>query len=56
MCEPQRLSARQLSQRLASERGINLGPEQIRRILKKKLLLEALSSSTTEPKTRIEAS
>lgn len=36
LCEPRRYSARQLSQRLATERGIELGSEQVRRILKKK--------------------
>ncbi len=56
LCEPRRLSARQLSERLAAERGIHLGPEQVRRILKKKLLLEALASNTTNTKTPIEGS
>ena len=51
--EPRRYSARQLSQRLATERGIDLGAEQVRRILKKKLLVEAFASSPTPVKTRI---
>jgi transposase len=49
--EPRRYSARQLSQRLAVERGIDLGAEQVRRILKKKLLLETVASCTTDPQT-----
>lgn len=36
MVENRRYSARQISQRLASEREIKLGQEQVRRILKKK--------------------
>jgi transposase len=36
MVENRRYSARQISQRLASERQIKLGQEQVRRILKKK--------------------
>lgn len=36
LSEPRRYSARQLSQRLSRERGIDLGAEQVRRILKKK--------------------
>ncbi|NJK50640.1 helix-turn-helix domain-containing protein [Candidatus Gracilibacteria bacterium] len=35
--EPRRYSARQLSYKLAMERKVNLGSEQVRRILKKKL-------------------
>jgi hypothetical protein len=34
---PRRYSARQLSYKLATERKVNLGAEQVRRILKKKL-------------------
>ena len=49
--EPRRYSARQWSQRLAAERGIDLGAEQVRRILKKKLLLETIAPHTTDPKT-----
>lgn len=56
LCEPRRWSARQLSERLATERCIDLGPEQLHRILKKKLLLEALTSNTTGTKTPIEGS
>ena len=52
LSEPRRYSARQLSERLASERGIELGAEQVRRILKKKLLLEASATSSTKVKTR----
>lgn len=52
--EPRRYSARQLSQRLAAERGIDLGAEQVRRILKKKLLLEASAPGTTDPKSTID--
>lgn len=37
VCEPRRYSARQLSHKLAMERKVNLGSEQVRRILKKKL-------------------
>jgi transposase len=36
LCEPRSISARQLSQRLARERQVDLGAEQVRRILKKK--------------------
>ena len=54
--EPKRYSTRQLSERLSTERGINLGPEQVRRILKKKLLLETLASNTTDTETSIEDS
>lgn len=35
--EPRRYSARQLSYKLATERTVHLGSEQVRRILKKKL-------------------
>lgn len=38
--EPQSISSRQLSQRLARERQVVLGAEQVRRILKKKVALE----------------
>lgn len=38
--EPCSISARQLSQRLARERQVFLGAEQVRRILKKKVALE----------------
>lgn len=38
--EPHSSSARQLSQRLATERQVILGAEQVRRILKKKVALE----------------
>lgn len=37
VAEPRRYSARQLSYKLAMERKVNLGSEQVRRILKKKL-------------------
>jgi transposase len=36
--EPRRYSARQLSHKLAMERKVNLGSEQVRRILKKKTI------------------
>ncbi|WP_449415994.1 helix-turn-helix domain-containing protein [Phormidium nigroviride] len=52
LSEPRRYSARQLSERLAIERGIELSAEQVRRILKKKLSLEASASSPTSHKTR----
>ena len=52
LSEPRRYSARQLSERLATERGIELSAEQVRRLLKKKLLLEARASSPTGRQTR----
>ncbi|BAY50004.1 putative transposase (plasmid) [Scytonema sp. HK-05] len=36
LAEPRRYSARQLSQKLAGERQVELGAEQVRRLLKKK--------------------
>lgn len=43
--EPRRYSAAQLSYKLAQERQVELGKEQVRRILKKKLQLETDSTS-----------
>ena len=40
--EPRSISSRQLSQRLARDRQVFLGPEQVRRILKKKVALEKI--------------
>jgi transposase len=45
--EPRRYSAAQLSGKLAQERHVELGKEQVRRILKKKLQLETDSISTS---------
>ena len=45
--EPRRYSARQLSERLASERGIELGASPSVASSKKKLLVEALAPSPT---------
>ena len=45
LSEPRRYSAAQLGQKLASERQVQLGAEQVRRILKKNLSLAADSSS-----------
>lgn len=44
--EPRRYSAAQLSYKLATERQVDLGKEQVRRILKKKLLLETNSAKS----------
>lgn len=48
--EPRRYSAAQLSYKLAQERQVELGKEQIRRILKKKLQMETDSIKPTRPK------
>jgi len=48
--EPRRYSAAQLSRKLAQERQVELGKEQVRRMLKKKLHLEADSVKSTRPK------
>jgi hypothetical protein len=45
-----------LSQRLAAERHVILGAEQIRRILKKKLLLETTAENTTDSGTTTDES
>ena len=45
--EPRSISSRQLSQRLARERQVFLGAEQIRRILKKKVALEKTETETS---------
>lgn len=45
--EPRSISSRQLSQRLARERQVFLGAEQVRRILKKKLVLEKTKKETS---------
>jgi transposase len=45
--EPSSLSSRQLSQRLARERQVLLGAEQVRRILKKKVALEKTEKKTS---------
>ncbi|MEM7592800.1 MAG: helix-turn-helix domain-containing protein [Cyanobacteria bacterium P01_A01_bin.83] len=45
--EPRSISSRQLSQRLAKERQVFLGAEQIRRILKKKVVLEKTEKKTS---------
>jgi len=47
LSEPRSYSANQLSQKLAAEREVHLGAEQIRRILKKKLALEKTKKQTT---------
>ncbi len=44
--EPRRYSAAQLSYKLATERQVDLGKEQVRRILKKKLPLETDSAKS----------
>ncbi len=44
--EPRSSSSRQLSQRLARERQVVLGAEQVRRILKKKVALEKTQTKT----------
>lgn len=44
--EPRSISSRQLSQRLARERQVFLGAEQVRRILKKKVALEKTETKT----------
>lgn len=45
--EPCSISSRQLSQRLAKERQVFLGAEQVRRILKKKVALEKTTKKTS---------
>jgi transposase len=45
--EPRSISSRQLSQRLARERQVFLGAEQVRRILKKKVALEKTEAETS---------
>lgn len=47
--EPRRYSAAQLSRKLSQERQVELGKEQVRRILKKKLQLETDSIESTGP-------
>jgi transposase len=47
--EPRRYSAAQLSHKLNQERQVELGKEQVRRILKKKLHLETDSIRSTRP-------
>ena len=47
LSEPRSYSANRLSQKLAAERQVHLGAEQIRRILKKKLALEKTKKQTT---------
>jgi hypothetical protein len=56
LSESRRYSAGQLSQRLAAERHVILGAEQIRRILKKKLLLETTAENTTDSGTTTDES
>ncbi|MBD1848530.1 helix-turn-helix domain-containing protein [Cyanobacteria bacterium FACHB-502] len=46
--EPRRYSAAQLAAKLAAERQVHLGQEQVRRILKKKLHLEADQAKSTD--------
>jgi transposase len=46
LTEPRSISSRQLSQRLARERQVFLGAEQVRRILKKKVALEKTQNKT----------
>lgn len=46
LTEPRSISSSQLSQRLARERQVFLGAEQIRRILKKKVALEKTEKKT----------
>ena len=48
--EPHSSSARQLSQRLAKERQVILGAEQVRRILKKKVVLEETKKQASSHK------
>ena len=45
--EPYSISSRQLSHRLAKERQVFLGAEQVRRILKKKVALEKTKEKTS---------
>ena len=45
--EPRSISSKQLSQRLARERQVFLGAEQVRRILKKKVALEKTKKETS---------
>ena len=45
--EPRSISSKQLSQRLARERQVFLGAEQVRRILKKKVALEKTNKETS---------
>ena len=42
--EPRRYSARQLSHKLETERQVELGAEQVRRILKKKIIVGSASA------------
>jgi transposase len=46
--EPRRYSAAQLSHKLATERQVELGKEQIRRLLKKKLQLETDTAQSSD--------
>ncbi|MBE9168401.1 helix-turn-helix domain-containing protein [Pleurocapsales cyanobacterium LEGE 06147] len=48
--EPRSISSRQLSQRLARERQVFLGAEQVRRILKKKVAVEKTQKETSSTK------
>jgi transposase len=53
--EPCSISSKQLSQRLAKERKVILGAEQVRRILKKKVALEKTekkTASSREPRVQ----
>lgn len=45
--EPRSISSQQLSQRLAKERQVFLGAEQVRRIIKKKVALEKAEKKTS---------
>ena len=45
--EPRSISSKQLRQRLARERQVFLGAEQVRRILKKKVALEKTKKETS---------
>jgi transposase len=51
--EPRRYSARQLSQRLAVERGIDLGAQQVRRILKKNYCWKLSPKAPPTPKPQL---
>ena len=48
--EPHSSSARQLSQRLAKERQVSLGAEQVRRLLKKKVAMEETKKQASSNK------
>ena len=48
--EPRSISSRQLSQKLATERQVYLGEEQIRRKKKKKVVLEKIQEETSSSK------